>query len=248
MRRSCSFLVLVLLAAWPAALKSEEIQLKDGTKIVGHMTALTPDKLEVETSYGKIQLKRADILTISFPENAPAKPAEAAPSRPEAPKMDESLQGVRYLNRTAKFSLTLPSDWIISDLHRNPGTLTVLSSRDKTRFVLVSQEDYPGSLESYKELAMLVVRKNFSTYEELAQSSVTIDGKQALLVFYRATPAKSFPLAFVSAIIPSGNTYTKVTAWCIDPLFHDMQPAFEKILTSYHTTGQITASSGPGLP
>src|ERR1700752_5147294 len=62
-----AFALALALSSMPAV--AEEISLKDGTKIVGHMTAITPDKIEVETSYGKIQLKRSDILTISFPEN-----------------------------------------------------------------------------------------------------------------------------------------------------------------------------------
>jgi len=67
LQRLTKTLVFCLLAAVPAA--AEEISLKDGAKIVGRMTAISADKIEVETSYGKVQLKRNDILTISFPEN-----------------------------------------------------------------------------------------------------------------------------------------------------------------------------------
>jgi hypothetical protein len=224
--------------------------LKDGTKIAGHMSAVTPDKVEVETSYGKMQLKRSDIVTISFPENTPNSTSESTPAKAEAPKMDESIQGARYLNKTGKFSLTVPQEWVINpDIRRVPETLTVLSSRDKMRFLLVMQEEYPGSLDSYKELSMLNARGNLSSFEETEESKVTIDGKSALLVFYRGTPKKGgFPLAFVSAIMPSGNTYTKMTAWCVEPLFHDMQPTFEKILTSYRSTGAMTAAAPSTRP
>jgi hypothetical protein len=96
---------------------------------------------------------------------------------------------------------------------------------------------------------MLAVRKNLNNFEELAVSNVTIDGKAGLLVFYRGVPQKAaLPMAFASAIIPSGNTYTKLTVWCVEPLFHDMQPSFEKILTSYHATGQVTAASASPKP
>ena len=224
--------------------------MKDGTKIVGHMSAVTPDKVEVETSYGKMQLKRSDIVTISFPENTPNSTSESTPAKAEAPKMDESIQGARYLNKTGKFSLTVPQEWVINpDIRRAPETLTVLSSHDKMRFLLVMQEEYPGSLDSYKELSMLNARGNLSSFEETEESKVTIDGKSAVLVFYRGTPKKGgFPLAFVSAIMPSGNTYTKMTAWCVEPLFHDMQPTFEKILTSYRSTGAMTAAAPSTRP
>jgi hypothetical protein len=248
MRRVSAILGLSLAVALPSF--AEEISLKDGTKIVGHMSAVTPDKVEVETSYGKMQLKRSDIVTISFPENTPNSTSESTPAKAEAPKMDESIQGARYLNKTGKFWLTVPQEWVINpDIRRAPETLTVLSSRDKMRFLLVMQEEYPGSLDSYKELSMLSARGNLSSFEETEESKVTIDGKSALLVFYRGTPKKGgFPLAFVSAIMPSGNTYTKMTAWCVEPLFHDMQPTFEKILTSYRSTGAMTAAAPSTRP
>ena len=99
------------------------------------------------------------------------------------------------------------------------------------------------------DVTMLTARGNFSTFEETAESKVTIDGKSALLVFYRGVPKKGgLPLAFVSAIMPSGNTYTKMTAWCVEPLFRDVQPTFEKILTSYRSTGAMTAAAPSSRP
>ena len=248
MRRVVSILLLFLVAGLPAV--AEEISLKDGTKIVGHMSGVTPDKVEIETAYGKLQLKRSDILTISFPENAPSKAPEATAANATAPKVDESLQGVHYLNKTAKFSLTVPQEWVIDpDIRRAPETLTVLSSRDKTRFLMVMQEEYPGSLESYKEMVALNSRSKLSNYEELAQSNVTVDGKKALFLFYRGTsPKGGIPMAFLSVIIPSGNTYTKMTVWCVEPLFHDMQPTFEKIVMSYRSTGAMTAAGPSSRP
>jgi hypothetical protein len=249
MRPVFGFLCLSLAVSLPAF--AEEISLKDGTKIVGHMTAVSSDKVEVETTYGKMQLKRGDIVTISFPENSPNATPESTPVKADAPKaVDESILGGRYLNKTGKFSLALPQEWVInSDLRRTPDTLTVLTSRDKMRFLMIIQEEYPGSLDSYKEITMLSARTNFSTFEETEESKVTIDGKSALLVFYRGTPKKGgLPLAFVSAIMSSGNTYTKATAWCVEPLFHDVQPTYEKILLSYRSTGAITAAAPSSRP
>lgn len=253
--RTIFALMLALLVSSLSAM-AEEVSLKDGTKIVGHMTAVTPDKVEVETSYGKVQLKRSDILTISFPENgtsANAGPPSTSPATPggsvkvDAPKVDEVLNGLQYTNRTAKFSLTVPADWILApELKHSPETLAALSSRDKLRFIIVGQEEYPGSLDSYKELTMLGARRNLSNFEELSESSATIDGKPALMVFYRGTLSKAanLPVEFVSAIVVSGKTYTKVTAWCVEPLFRDVQPTFEKVLNSYRSAnGQITAAA-----
>jgi hypothetical protein len=249
MLRTFTICLLFLTAALPAL--AEEIVLKDGTKIVGHMTGITSDKIEVETSYGKVQLNRADIVTIAFTENSSGKAPDAAAAKQPLPKQDETLAGTQYLNRTAKFSLTLPAEWAIDPNLRNSATtLAGFSSKDKMRFAMVVQEEYPGSMDSYRELTMLGARRTLSNFEELAHSNATIDGKPAILVFYRGALQKSnnLPVEFLSAFLQSGNTYTKITVWCIEPLFHDMQPAFEKIVTSYHTSGHITAAADSGKP
>lgn len=248
MRRVITVVLLGLAASVAASLpaRGEEITLKDGTKIVGHLSGITSEKIEVETSYGKVQLNRSDIVTISFPQSgSDAKASDAAPANTNLPKIDETLSGTQYVNRTGKFSLTLPADWMIEpSLRRTAATLAAFTSKDKMRFAMVIQEEYPGSLESYKEITMLNARRTLSNFEELADSNVTIDGKTALMVFYRGTLAKTnnLPVEFVSAIIVSGNSYTKITAWCIEPLFHDMQAAFEKLVNSYRGSGRLTAA------
>ena len=140
MQRFITVLSLCLAVSLPAI--AEEISLKDGTKIVGHMTAVFTDKIEVETSYGKVQLNRGDIVTISFPENSRANESAPAPAKLEALKIDETLNGVQYINRTGKFLMTFPPDWVVSpELRRSPDTLAGLTSRDKMRFLMVIQED-----------------------------------------------------------------------------------------------------------
>jgi hypothetical protein len=249
--RSLVTLSLMIGVALPAC--AEEIALKDGTKIVGHMTEVKSDKIEVETAYGKMQVKRSDILTISFPENGAATTASApapagtkdaptttsAPGTPATPAIEQSLVGTQYFNKTGRFSLTLPPEWKINaNLSKSPATIAGLSSRDDLRFVLVSREEYSGSLESYKGLGELQIRKSLANYEELSEAAITIDGKAGVLISYRGTlpKADNLPVQFLVAIVPSGTTYTRIAAWCVEPLFHEMQPTFERILNSYHSS------------
>jgi hypothetical protein len=253
MRRALFTASLFVVAAMPAA--AEEIALKDGTKIVGHMSLLSADKIEVETAYGKMQLKRADILTISFPENgAPsgtAAPTGATSAKREGPAIDDSLQGTQYVNRSGKFALTLPADWRINpSLSKSPATIAALSSRDDMRYIIVSREEYNGSLESYKGLGEIIARKSLSNYEELSASPITIDGKAGLLFSYRGNLAKAdnLPVQFLVAIIPSGNTYTRIAAWCVEPLFHETQPMFERIMGSYHSVEGTSRSAQLAKP
>jgi len=236
---------LLIAAALPAC--AEEIALKDGTKIVGHMTAVQTDKIEVETAYGKMLLKRSDILTISFPENNAAAKKDA----PTAPIIEDALQGAQYVNKTSKFSLTLPPEWKINpSLAHLPTMIGALSTRDELRFLLVSREDYTGSLESYKGLLELQSRKGLGSYEELSESPITIDGKPGLLLSYRGTlpKADNLPVQFLVAIIPSGTTFTRIAAWCVEPLFHETQPAFERIMTSYRSTGPASQTAHLAKP
>jgi hypothetical protein len=250
MRRVLVGTSLLLAASLPAA--SEEISLKDGTKIVGHMTSLSADRVEVETAYGKMQVKRNDILTISFPENGATNTTTAgATVKKDLPAIDDSLQGTQYLNRTGKFALTLPPEWKINTgLSHAPQTIASLSSRDEMRYVIASREEYTGSLESYKGLAEINSRRNLQNYEELSASPVTIDGKASLLLSYRGTlpKADNLPVQFMVAIIPNGTTYTRIAAWCVEPLFHETQPAFERILTSYHSAEVASRSAQLSKP
>ena len=242
MQRVLPSVALCLAVALPGL--AEEIALKDGTKIVGRMTALLADGIEVDTAYGKMVLKRSDILTISFPENnnkslTAATPA-APPAKKDAPVIDDSLVGTQYVNRSAKFTLTLPPDWKINPSigHSSAASIAGLSSRDDMRFLIASREEYTGSLESYKALAEIHARRVLGNYEELLETPVTIDGKAGLLISYRGTlsQAQNLPVQFLVAIIPSGTTFTRLAVWCVEPLFHEMQPTFEKVLNSYHST------------
>jgi hypothetical protein len=99
--------ILSVCLFW-APLHAEEIQLKDGTKITGKLTAISGDTFQVKTAYGDIQVPRAEVISITFPENQPKK--DSAESKPRPP-VDESLNGTSYKNRTANFQLAVPQGW-----------------------------------------------------------------------------------------------------------------------------------------
>lgn len=247
MRRMATMFLLCLAAGLVTSLSAsaEEIALKDGTKIVGHITGITSHKIKVKTPNGKIQLNRSKVMAINFLENNSGKTPEIDADKGDFPKIDETLSGTQYVNRAGKFSLILPSGWSINkDLLHSSSSLGGLTSNDKKLFAVVIQEEYPGSLESYKNLTVLHVQRTLDHFEELSESNTTIDGKAAVLVFYRGVVPESndLPVEFLSAIITSGNHFTKITTWCVEPLFHDMQPTFEKIVNSYHSLSSVTAS------
>jgi len=231
---------MAFLLASSLAAAAEELVLKDGTKIVGKMTAINGDKIEVETAYGKMQVNRADIVTISFPENNPGGAPPAASAKNELPKIDESLKGTEYVNRTEKFSLSFPSEWKLNPAVRvSSDVIAALSSNDDLRYLIVVSEPYTASLDSYKGLVEIQAKKNLQNYEKLSETPTKIDGKTALILSYRglSPQAENLPIQFLVAIIQTPNGFLRITTWCIEPLFSETQPSFEKIVRSYHVTG-----------
>ena len=232
--------VVALLLAFSLATAGEELVLKDGTKIVGKMTAINGDKIEVETAYGKMQVNRADVVTISFPENNPGGAPPAASAKNELPRIDESLKGTEYVNRTEKFSLSLPAEWKVNPALRiSPDVVAALSSNDDMRYLLVVSEPYTASLDSYKGLVEIQAKKNLQNYEKLSETPTKIDGKTALILSYRGVSpqAENLPIQFLVAIIQTPNGFLRITTWCVEPLFGETHASFEKILRSYHVTG-----------
>jgi len=200
-----------------------------------------------ETSLAITQFKSTDPESGRLRADRSTQSTEASRVKGDLPKVDESLSGTEYVNRTGKFALTVPAQWIINpDLRHRPDTLAGLSSSDKTRFAVVVQTEYPGSLDSYKELAMAATKITLNNFEELSRSSTTIDGREAIVVLYRGSlpaPANS-SVEFVTAFIRrSEHNFAKITAWCAEPLFRDMQPSLEKLVTSYRSSNPSIGNS-----
>jgi TonB family protein len=227
---------------------AEEFALKDGTKIVGHMVAIKGDKIELQTSYGKMQIRRSDILSISFPENSGVIGSESNSGQPKARPVDESLAGTDYVNRTGHFALRVPIEWKTNpELRSSAGVLAALSSRDDMRFVLVEHESFAGSLESYKGLIEVQARRNLTDYEKLSESNVTVDGSPAVLITFRGVnaQAQNLPLEFIALLAIVNGEALHGVAWCVEPLFNESQRTLENILLSYRKLLDGNTSSSP---
>ena len=228
-----------LLLLCGTSVLAEEVVLKDGTKIVGKMTAINGDKLELETSYGKIQVNRSDIVSITFPENSHGGAPVATPEKTQPlPAIDESLKGTQYVNKTGNFSLTLPANWKINpELRLSPDVVAALNSDDNLRYLIVVTEAYSASEESYRGLVEIQAKKNLQNYEKVSDQQVTIDGKSILLLSYKgiSPQAENLPIQFLVAIIPTAQGYLRITTWCVEPLFKETQGTFESIIRSYRS-------------
>lgn len=230
---SRKFLVaLFLLALAIASVCAEEILLKDGTKITGKITGVKDDVFQVKTSYGEIQIPRAEIVSISFPENQ-TKDAEGE----TLPEVNESLEGTRYVNRTAKFELTVPAGWKLAPAVRKQSKdiIAALSTPDETVLLLVTPESYSGSFASYKAIVQVNLKNSFGNYQKQEETELTLDGKKGVKIVWTGLNkhANDAPMKSLVAIVPYEQRMVRVAFITLEPLFDENLQVMEKILTTY---------------
>ena len=230
-RGLCISIFVLLIAGLATA---EEFTLKDGTKIVGKMVNIRSDSIEVETLYGKIRVPKANILSISFPENQP-KPVAEDKADPERLKVEQSLEGTTYTNRTGKFKLTVPSGWKISEEGRSNDALAFLVSSDENLGTIVLQETFPGSLKAYKEIAEEHYKATLGGYQKLSEDEAQIDGGSASTMIFRAKPEEK-TFKYMVALVPYDGGITRIMGFTAEPLFDEMKATLQQVILSYETT------------
>ncbi|HUO17424.1 MAG TPA: hypothetical protein VMX38_20755 [Verrucomicrobiae bacterium] len=226
--------LLVLLTCCIPFLLAEDIQLKDGSKIAGKVIGVNGDTFLVRTNYGEINVPRSDIVSISFPENAPKGSDNSGPT---LPKMDEDLNQGIYTNRTIGFQVTIPTGWKLAEELRKQDTPAAFDSPDETLFLMVTPEKFSGTLATYKVLAEAQYQKNFSSYVKDADTETQVDGHKGVrMVWHGTSNANQAALKFLVYIVPYEGRMVRLSFFTLVPLFDDAVPTFEKIAMSYHAT------------
>jgi hypothetical protein len=226
-------LVLALILVTAARSQAEEIQLKDGSKISGKLVGVSGDTFRVKTNYGEINVPRSDVVSITFPENAPKTASGDAP----APPMDEELKGEVYTNRTVGFKITVPKGWKIAEELRTKDVAAALDSPDETLFFMFTPEKFSGTLATYKVLAETQYQKNFSNYVKDGETEIQLDGQKGTrMVWHGNSNANQAALKFLVYIVPYEGRMVRLSFFTLPPLFDDAVPTFEKIAASYKST------------
>jgi hypothetical protein len=209
---------------------AEDIQLKDGTKISGTITGVTADKFQVKTAYGDIQVPRAEIVSISFPDNTP-KEAKA-----ELPTIDQSLDGHKYTNRTEGFQITVPDHWMMAPEMLSHDIHGALKSTDETLFFFYTPEKFAGTANTYLAVAESALQGKFKDFEKLSQTEVTLDGQKVTRWVWRAKnpAAHDMPLKALVYVIPYEGKMVRLSFLTLEQLFNDALPSFEKTAATYH--------------
>jgi hypothetical protein len=239
MRRTLVLVSLFCVSLFCVSLRAEVIELKNGNKITGKLTAINGETFVVKTDYGDIQVPRTDVIAISFPDNE-VKKADGAPSA----VIDEALVDTVYVNHTANFQAAFPKGWKISPEMRNKagaGAVASLISDDQSQYFMVTDEKFNGALNTYSVLAEAQFRSNFANYEKLEQTPAMLDGRNGIRMVFKAdikTGAPGTTLKFLVYIIPYEGKMVRVTLFTLEPLFNDSKPVFEKIAASYSSLSQ----------
>lgn len=214
-------------------LRAEEILLKDGTKITGKLTGVSGDTFQVKTAYGDISIPRSEVVTISFPENAP----KGAETDSSTLSVDEELKAGTYTNRTAGFQVTVPSGWTLApELRKSKDVIAALKSPDEALFFMVTPEKFSGTLATYKVLAETQFKANFSSYQSDSETEAQLDGRKGVkLVFRGKSNVNQAELKFLVYILPYDGRMVRLSFFTLDPLFAEGAPVFEKMAASYHS-------------
>jgi hypothetical protein len=230
-------------SAWIAGLflfcvpsHAEEIQLKDGNKVTGKVTAVTNDVFQIKTAYGNIQVPRSEIISIGFPENQPKTAKDAGT---DSSPVVESLFGTTYTNQTANFQLTVPKGWMTSENLRiqSKDIIAALVSADQTLILMVTPENFSGTMATYKVLAETQYQTKFKDYEKISENEMQLDGRTSTRIIWHGknTKANDTPLKSAVYIVPYEGRMVRLSFLTLEALFPDSLPTFEKIASSYHT-------------
>ena len=234
MKRTAILLVAGLFAALSLA-SAEDIQLKDGTKLSGTITGVTAERFQVKTAYGQIEVPRAEIVSISFPDNASKKDEESA-----VPVIDQALNSRSYVNRTEKFQLTAPDHWVIAPEMLSHDIHAALKSEDQTLFFFYTPEKFAGTSSTYLVLAESALQGKFKDFEKLSQTEVPLDGQKATRILWHAKNPAAHDAAIKALVyvVPYEGKMVRLSFLTLEPLFDGALPAFEKMAASYHSTAK----------
>jgi hypothetical protein len=195
--------------------RAEEIQLKDGTKITGKLVGVNGDTLQIKTAYGEIQVPRADVISINFPENQTKQAVAGTPAGLPRP-VDETLSNGKYVNRSGGFTVQVPADWKLAPqvLAQTPSLIAALQSADATQLFLVTPEKFAGNLNTYRVLV------------------------ETRMVATATKKDNGTPFKFLVYLIPYDGRVVRVTFFTLAPLYDDASPTFDKIAASYRSLPQ----------
>ncbi|MHB8755331.1 MAG: energy transducer TonB [Candidatus Acidiferrales bacterium] len=249
-------------AAAPA--EGEQVSLKDGTKIVGNVIAVDGDTFTVQTLFSKMQIPRAQILSITFPENGQITP----PVTTIVPRaIDQSISGGVYTNGTGHFTLTVPDGWQPSDAlaRKVSGAIGAVMAPDHHDMVIIQTLPAGGTAKEEVQILESTFQTSFEGFEKLSESSAQIDGVEADMISFRAIiaignvrtqggtdePADTTikaPIKYLVVVLPEPSETLMLMCVAPDALYAQFEPTFRQIVASFHSTAPKPEPTSPPKP
>lgn len=247
--------------------KAEEISLKDGTKIIGKVIAVDGDTFTIQTSFSKMDIPRSEILSISFSENQAEGQTTAPVTTTVLKRVDQSISGTIYTNGTAHFTLNLPDGWKLNDaLARKVSTAVgAVTASDPHEMILMETVSDTNNAKEEMRIIASTLKASFEGYEELVESPVYIDGIDGDSLSFRAiisvgnvrlqagtdepadTTVKA-PIKYLLVVLPEQSQTILLMCAAPEAIYDQFEPAFRKIVSSFHSTAANAGSTSPPKP
>ena len=186
------------------------------------------------------------VLLLAFEAHAPGSQQATAPpaASPPTSPIQQSIQGTTYENKTARFTLTVPKDWQVSDLLANqvPGLVGTLAAPGLSAAIMVQRYFVPGPKVG-AEILDSRFRAGFRDYRKLAEGPLKVDGKDSYFFIYRALfpfgPPEANtqrPAKLLVVLIPDGESVLGFSCQAPETEFEKFKPVFDKIVGSYKSS------------
>lgn len=229
---------------------SEQISLKDGTKINGKIISVDGDTFHIQTSSSEISVPRSQIVSITFGADD-----QAAKVASVVNIVRQSIVSGTYTNDTAHFTLTVPADWKTDDewAKKTAGAVGALSATDPYEKILIRTMPSGAPAKETAQLIASAAKTTLQGFQESAEAPVRIDNRDAYTFTFSALiplgnlrtqegtdePADTTVKALVKylvAVVPMEDRTVMITCGASDTMFDQVDPLFHQIVMSFHGT------------
>lgn len=155
------------------------------------------------------------------------------------------IEGTTYINHTGHFTLTVPSDWLVTDSLIKTGASfigTVKAPRGGVA-IGIQRFNYPIGVQATAKFVEDGFLRGFRGYQKIGDTTLKIDGEDApsFTFQYQAPPHSDIDLPGKMLMVFIKNADGVVEFMCEAPLglFDQTEGTFESIVRSYHYSASL---------
>lgn len=154
-------------------------------------------------------------------------------------KLDQKIEGTTYINRTAHFVLTVPSDWHVTNalVKTTPDVVGTVAAPNSDAAIMVQRYDHPLSTEMVSEIVGESFSKGFQGFRKLSDTPLMIEGESApsfIFQFEEQSGAQGSQTGKMLAVfIKNENSILGLFCEAPDPQFDPLEDTFKRIVASF---------------